>query len=254
MPERASGRGTAARHTTEAGVTRYLIVNADDFGATRGINRGIVEAFHRGIVTSTSLMVTMPASEDAASLASRAPGLSVGLHVDLYPDGMGATIDPDEPHTCIAELRRQLLRFEALTGRRPTHLDSHHNSHRDPRLLACFLRVAREQKVPLREHSPARYLSSFYGRWGEETHAEQVGIASLVRMLDDEIGDGITELGCHPGYADEELRSSYATERELELRTLCDPAIPLALRDRGIALIGFDALDGIASGRASEGT
>lgn len=233
-------------------MTKYLIVNADDFGATRGINRGIVEAFQRGIVTSTSLMVTTPASEDAAALASRTPGLSVGLHADLYPDGADDAADPDDPDACVAELQRQLQRFEAMTGRRPTHLDSHHNSHRDPRLLKCFLRVSRECGLPLREHSHARYLSSFYGRWGGETHPEQIGIASLVRMLD-RVADGFTELSCHPGYADDELHSTYLAEREIELRTLCDPALPLALRDRDIALVGFRDLRGVESPRVREG-
>src|SRR5215470_9116375 len=63
---------------------RYLIVNADDFGMCKGVNRGIIEAHARGIVTSTSLMVTRPvAAEDAAQRAREHPSLDLGLHVDL---------------------------------------------------------------------------------------------------------------------------------------------------------------------------
>ena len=69
---------------------RYLIVNADDFGASHGINRGIVETHQRGILTSTSLLVDTPWSQDAASLAHTAPDLSVGLHVHLRSTAIAA--------------------------------------------------------------------------------------------------------------------------------------------------------------------
>ena len=72
-------------------MSRAAIVNADDFGQSAGINRGIVEAHERGIVTSASLMVRWPAASAAAAYARAHPRLSVGLHVDLgesiYRDG-----------------------------------------------------------------------------------------------------------------------------------------------------------------------
>src|SRR5436190_3388019 len=65
------------------GVTMILIVNADDFGMTPGVNRGIISAHESGIVTSTSLMVRGAAAAEAVELAREHPQLSVGLHVDL---------------------------------------------------------------------------------------------------------------------------------------------------------------------------
>src|SRR6266850_4277832 len=62
---------------------RYLIVNADDFGQSPGVNRGIVTAHEQGIVTSASLMVRWPAAAEAAAYGRTHAGLSVGLHVDL---------------------------------------------------------------------------------------------------------------------------------------------------------------------------
>src|SRR4051794_39741974 len=62
---------------------RYLIVNADDFGQSRGVNAGIVEAHERGVVTSASLMVRWPAAAEAAACARSHPRLAVGLHLDL---------------------------------------------------------------------------------------------------------------------------------------------------------------------------
>jgi YdjC-like protein len=62
---------------------RYLIVNADDFGQSEGINQGVMEAHERGLVTSASLMVRWPAAIEAAAYSRAHPSLSLGLHVDL---------------------------------------------------------------------------------------------------------------------------------------------------------------------------
>jgi predicted glycoside hydrolase/deacetylase ChbG (UPF0249 family) len=121
----------------------------------------------------------------------------------------------------------------------PTHLDSHQNIHRDRRLLPIFLELSEEHALPMREHSPARYFPSFYGQWDGETHLEQISVEMLERMLRVEVGEGVTELSCHPGYRDQHLNSFYASERETELETLCAPSIRTLLRDLGISLIGF---------------
>jgi chitin disaccharide deacetylase len=214
-------------------MVKYLIVNADDFGASPGINDGILEAHRRGVVTSASLNVTTPWSEAAAAALPReAPGMSVGLHADLT----GPAAEGTRPS---AELERQLARFRELVGHPPTHLDSHRNVHRDPRLLPAFLEVARRHGIPLREHCAVRYFSNFYGQWGGETHLEQISVEGLLRILETEVGEGVTELACHPGYVDPDLRSGYAAERETELATLCDPAVRRALRERQIRLISF---------------
>lgn len=223
---------------------KRLIVNADDFGAGRGINRGIVEAHRDGILTSASLMVEMPGSEEAARLAAALPRLSVGLHAVLTGEDGAPIVDFDERERCRAELQRQVHRFAQLSGDLPTHLDSHHNVHRDPRLLPLFLELAEEHGLPLREHSRARYFSAFYGQWdGGEAHLEWISPASLVRMLAAEVGPGVTELGCHPGYVASDFRSSYSSEREVELRTLCDPAVRRAIAELDIALVGFGTLE-----------
>jgi predicted glycoside hydrolase/deacetylase ChbG (UPF0249 family) len=216
---------------------KYLIVNADDFGASHGINRGIVEAHQRGVLTSTSLLVDTPWSQEAASLGRTAPELSVGLHVHLRTAEQAWDGD-----SCRAEILRQWRCFEQLVGRAPSHLDSHHNVHRDPRLLPAFLAVARHYGVPLREHSAARYVSRFYGQWGGETHPEQISVEGLLRIVEADVQDGVTELGCHPGYVDPEFTTGYASERAIELQTLCDPGLRLALAARQIHLVAFGDL------------
>ena len=217
---------------------KYLIVNADDFGASRGINRGIVEAYRDGILTSTSLMVNMPASEEAALLSREVPDLSIGLHVNFTGEGE-PVVNEKKLADYPAELQHQLDRFQALLGRLPTHLDSHHNIHRDPRLLPHFLEAARQHRLPMREHSPVRYFSRFYGQWDGETHLEQIRVEKLLDMLRTEVHDGFTELSCHPGYVQPDFPSVYAIEREAELRTLCNPLVRDGLAELGIRLIGF---------------
>src|SRR5947209_19332973 len=107
---------------------KYLIVNGDDFGASRGINRGILDAHRHGILTSASLLVTTPWSKEAAELSRPTPDLSVGLHVDL---GKEIRLIAGSLRWMREELNRQFALFQELMDRRPTHLDSHHNVHRE---------------------------------------------------------------------------------------------------------------------------
>jgi predicted glycoside hydrolase/deacetylase ChbG (UPF0249 family) len=224
--------------------TRYLIVNADDFGMTTGVTRGILEAHTRGIVTSTSLMVDAAGAEEAARLARSTPGLGLGLHVDLSAGNANGGFGEyaGDPSTRLErELTRQVERFIELVGRPPGHMDSHRDVHRDPHRLPAFLEAARRWGAPLRGFSAVRRLSRFYGQWGGESHPEQIGVESLARMLESDVGDGVTELICHPGYADAQLDSSYAREREVEVATLCDPRIRCALATLGIELTTHEA-------------
>jgi predicted glycoside hydrolase/deacetylase ChbG (UPF0249 family) len=201
---------------------RRLIVNADDLGYTEPVNRGILEAHERGIVTSASLMVDLPAAA-AAVAAARGTRLSVGLH---------AVLDDVPPERCEAELTRQLARFEELVGARPTHLDSHHHTHREPGLHEPFAAFARRERLPMRDAS-VPHCGVFYG-------AAAIGVEHLLELLGG-LAEGDTELGCHPGYADG-LASTYTGEREQELRTLTDPRVRARVEELGIELIGWGEL------------
>ena len=218
---------------------KWLIVTADDFGMSCGINRGIMEAHFGGILTSASLLVDGGASEHAAALSREWPTLSVGLHLDL---------DPNEPERVPLELDRQLARFLALVGAAPTHVDSHHDVHHNTQILPYVLAWARQAGIPVRGHSSVRQLAKFYGRWGGETHPEQISVEGLLRLLDAELREGVTELTCHPGHPEPEFPSSYASEREVELATLCNEQTRRGILEREIRLVGFRDVPALASG------
>src|SRR5512143_2762317 len=98
---------------------RYLIVNADDFGLSAGVNRGIIRAHEEGILTSASLMVRYPAAAEAARYALQHPRLSVGLHLDLaewvYRNDEWVAryevVPPDDEKAVAGEVTRQLEGF-----------------------------------------------------------------------------------------------------------------------------------------------
>jgi predicted glycoside hydrolase/deacetylase ChbG (UPF0249 family) len=198
-------------------------VNADDLGYSEGINDGILAAHRDGIVTSTTLMVDRPGAAHGVELASAAPGLGVGLH---------GVVDGIEPGRCEDELERQLTRFHELVGRAPTHVDSHHHTHREPALLPHFEAFADRHRLPLRDRD-VPHEGGFYG-------AAAVTVERLLALLD-RLPEGTTELGCHPGRSDG-LRSRYTVERDLELATLTDPRVRAQVGELGLELTHWGRL------------
>ncbi len=151
---------------------RKLIVNADDFGLTAGVNRGILEAHNGGAVSSTTLMANGPAFEDAVAAARSAPNLSVGCHVVLVdgtpvspPDTVDTLLairsaEPERFYSSlsafaaramlggfdrdqlVAEITAQIRKIQSA-GLQVTHLDTHKHAHIFPEILAALLRAAR---------------------------------------------------------------------------------------------------------------
>jgi predicted glycoside hydrolase/deacetylase ChbG (UPF0249 family) len=136
-----------------------------------------------------------------------------------------------------AECRAQLERFRSLLGRDPTHIDSHQHVHRNEPVTSAVAEVAAEIGVPVRGRE-IRYEGSFYGQTGTgEPFPEGIAPERLVELID-ALPPGWTEIGCHPGIG-VESGSSYAGERERELRTLCHPSVAAALLDAGVRLRSF---------------
>lgn len=230
---------------------RYLIVNADDFGQSRGVNEGIIEAYERGIVTSASLMVRWRAAREAASYARQHPKLSVGLHFDLgeWTYGKGCwrplyeVVPQDDTRAVMREANRQLATFRALLGRDPTHLDSHQHAHRTRSLRLFFGEMAAGLGVPLRSFDRrVRYMGDFYGQTDEGRTALALITGRALSRLLRQLPPGFTEFGCHPGYASD-LQSMYRSERTKEVETLCDSQVRSTIAELGIHLCSFHDLN-----------
>jgi chitin disaccharide deacetylase len=170
---------------------RRLIVNADDFGLTSGVNRAIVEGNRSGIVTSATLMANAKATDAAIDLAKAQPGLKTGCHVVLI-DGVPLkanlqSLTNGSPRFrtslkefSIAALRKQIsaeevqqeveaqVRKVQSRGITLTHLDSHKHTHMFPHILrpllraakACGIRAVRNPFEPLRCWPPLMVLNT----------------------------------------------------------------------------------------------
>ena len=228
---------------------RYLIVNADDFGADDGTTRGIIEAHERGIVTSTSLMVDMPGARAAVGAARAHPRLGLGLHVNFTA---GTHVpDPDDLRAQRRELERQFDLFSDLTGRLPTHIDSHHHIHRKAEAAPAFVEFCRDRSIPLRGFGGVAYVGNFYGQWTVGTtdlrHISPEYLMSLLAGL----APGVSELACHPGDADARFDPAYDWQRRIELDSLTDPRVRRTAAREGIRLVSFaDCADLAGASRA----
>lgn len=278
---------------------RYLIVNADDFGLTRGVNRAIIEGHRRGIITSTTLMVNMSAFDEAVELAKASPSLGVGLHFNIT---QGLPVCPAErvrsiidrsgnfPGTSTAllirnlagrldgdeiarELRAQIERMLSA-GIRPTHIDTHKHSHAIPIVLDAIIDVAREYGIPaVRKLSQPfdagmpsiRILAQALGAAAvgalcrlQEQRLENSGLAvtgafygiSRTGYWDREwllgvianLPEGTSELMCHPGYDDPDLRTAgtrLVESRRGELELLTDAQVRRAVQEHQIELVHY---------------
>jgi hopanoid biosynthesis associated protein HpnK len=145
-----------------------LVVNADDFGISRGVNRGIVEAYRNGLVTSASLMANLPSAEDALTRAAVCPDLGLGLHLTLTagrpllpPADVQSLVDEHGRFLVLGtflsrlstgkvrtdDVRRELtaqVEWANRHGLQPGHLDSHHHVHVHPLVAPVVVRIARE--------------------------------------------------------------------------------------------------------------
>ena len=218
---------------------RNLIFNADDFGASTGVNRGIVECHVDGVLTSTSMMVTGGAIEEAVELSREHPDLAVGLHWDVFGEDERWFDLTDRP-AVREEFARQLDRFHELMGRGPTHVDSHRHAHRSEGLLPVFEEMVEPLGVPLRCDGRVNFVGGFYAQWEwGVTELEYVSVPFLERMLREEVPAGWTEFSCHPGYRSADYNAVYLDEREAEVRTLVDPRVRGVIGELGIDLSSY---------------
>lgn len=248
-----------------------LIVNADDFGYTRGVSSGIVRAHREGIVTATTFMTNAPDTEHAAALARQHRSLDVGVHLVLtygrplsdarrVPSLVGADgaflrvsdlLRTGRPRAdeALVEYRAQYARARDLIGREPSHIDTHHWVHDLPALEDAVLALAKETGAAARAHdgrqrarfrdAGIRTADRFVREFQHEGAVHVEALVDLLSRLAEE--EGTAELMCHPGEPDEPLLSgsTYARERGMELETLTDPLVREATARLGIELATY---------------
>ena len=216
---------------------RTVIFNADDFGASTGVNRGIVDCHARGVLTSTSMMVTGRAVQEAVALSREHPDLAIGLHWDVYGEDE-RDFSMSDARAVRDEFARQLDAFHDLMGRGPTHVDSHRHAHREQ--FELFQELVDPLGVPLRGDGRVNWVGGFYAQWEwGVTDLDHVSVATLERMLREEATDGWTEFSCHPGYRSPDYQAMYLAEREEEVRTLTDPRVRVTIDELGLRLASY---------------
>ncbi|MCX5661281.1 MAG: ChbG/HpnK family deacetylase [Planctomycetota bacterium] len=220
-------------------MARNLIFNADDFGASVGVNRGIVECHTRGVLTSTGLMVTGRAVDEAVAMSRDNPKLAIGLHWDVWGEDE-REFDLSNTQAVRDEFRRQFDEFIRLMGRLPTHIDSHRHAHREREAFSTFLELVAGTGVPLRGDGQVNFVGGFYAQWEwMVTDLAHVSVDALEGMLRKEVPEGWTEFSCHPGYVSDDYTAVYLAEREAEVRTLVDPRIKKVIGEEGIQLRSY---------------
>jgi len=247
-------------------VSRRLIVNADDWGLTRGVSEGILAAHRHGIVTSTTVLAT--AKLDAELVARLLDSdLGAGLHVNLtlgtpltrgksLIDGQGRFVRDARQAAARAiaadvraEVDAQIARFAKTFRRAPTHLDSHHHVGLHPPVREVVLEAARALGVPVRSQDTAartrarsaglRTPDHFFGESGPGAYWSPATTLANLRALP----DGVSEFMTHPGWFDAELAySRYGRQRETEMVGLGTPAARAAAAALGITLCSFAEL------------
>lgn len=226
---------------------KRLIVNADDFGYNIKVNQGIIEAHRNGIVTSTSLMTTKEAFDDAVRLLKENPRLSAGVHLDL-----DEFFDVDQRQGIIrsrvttpklladveVEIRRQIDKIKSV-GVVPDHISSHHQVHLIEDVFPLTVKIAKEYGI-----GSVRIVRKFYSDPDKYFKMRELlrenGLASAEYFIEgwywgnvDE-NFSVAELVTHPGYGE--------LWREYELCACCDSKLKNYLREKNIQLITYTDL------------
>jgi predicted glycoside hydrolase/deacetylase ChbG (UPF0249 family) len=256
---------------------RKLVVNADDFGFTRDVNQGIIEAHRRGILTATTLMAVGDAFADAVRLAKETPTLDVGCHLVLVGQApFPMSISELVPAVMLGRIRiydelAAQVRKIVDAGISPTHLDTHKHTHLLPQVLDAVARVSEEFRIPwvrrpfdfrgqpggigwknalmhLRSGGFARTLAKHKCRstdWFAGFRVTGNYNASTLATILRALPEGSTEFMCHPGVLGSELQWAHTRlkqSRQDELAALTSTEVRVAIDEAGIRLSRYKDL------------
>lgn len=237
-----------------------MIINADDFGYSRAVNYGILDAYLCGVLTSATLMVNQPGTVHGCEIARKYPGLKIGLHLNValgkpLTDGKtlvgedGKLIKPQaaldfghyyEPEEVYEELKAQYIAFTELMGMEPTHLDSHlFSTDKLLPVAEAARRLAVKFGLPLRNHDfdGQRHVEFITFR---TFHADP-GLGYLKTHFSEICSHESVEIMSHPAHIDSRLlkESSYNVERCAELDILCSPWLKKLIEENQVEMISY---------------
>lgn len=236
-----------------------LIINADDFGYSKGVNLGIVEAYLEGVLTSTTLMVNMPGVLHAVECVKQCPNLGVGLHLNIslgYSLTKGKTLvdennkffkptqlkdfDIYDEKEIYEEIKAQYLLFKEIMKKEPTHLDSHlFTSDIIPKMKNAAIRLASELNLPLRNHKIGSYQEVKFINY--RNFNAKPDLNYIIEYFDEIIKDDFVEIMTHPGYLDLYLykNSSYSIQRVEEVEFLKSLELKELIEKNKVKLINY---------------
>ena len=236
-----------------------LIVNADDFGYSEGVNHGIISAHKNGIVTSCTVMANMPGFEHGMELIKENPTLRCGVHMTLtcykpllkdhktIVDENGNFVRrPSEEMIKNIDLEEVYREFKAQIEKvreriEITHLDSHHHVHGQEYLKPVIERIANEYNLPMRQSSDmyidgvrnVKCVGNFYMDNVKEEYFQE----NLEKLRENEVVD----LMCHPAFVDAFLlgSSSYNVQRAKEHKILTSDKVKKFLEENNFELVNY---------------
>jgi predicted glycoside hydrolase/deacetylase ChbG (UPF0249 family) len=244
--------------------SRCLIVNADDLGFSREVNRAIFTAYEKGVVTDTSLLIKRPSAQEAIEMIRKKPPFPVGIHVDLDPllgwesparekysrQALERMLDnPSFARQIKKEIIEQVEAFLA-TGIIPSHLDTHHHVHGFPQIFKPLVQVMKKYHIKAIRFSKKGY--SLIGREDillapetaqcMEDMLRKNGIAYPHQLIDPlfpfslhELPAGVSELMVHPSAGGDAWR-----RKDLEM--LMTPIFMKTVHEEKIKLMSFATL------------
>lgn len=244
-----------------------LIVNADDFGMTKGVTEGILDGMKNGVITDTSAMVNMPYFDEAVKVAKENGLKEMGVHLtvscgkpltnsalikDIVDDKGFFYRRPQERVLNVEEVeieyRAQINKF-LESGLKMNHIDCHHHCYSFyEEVLKMAIKLAKEFNVPMRcpengqlhfvkeagVKAPDYFSLDFYDKTVSEDY--------FIKILEESLGKyEVIEIMCHPAIVDEDLMNitSYNSNRKNELQVLKSEKVKKFIKDNNIELVKF---------------
>ena len=236
-----------------------VIINADDFGFSEGVNYGILKAHMDGVVTSTTIMANMPGFDHAVALAKQHPTLRIGVHLNItcgkplrsthttmtnkegyFMHGKEHKYDKQEVYE---ELCAQIDKVLAA-GITIDHFDSHHHIHTEQHFQDIIEKILRKYPYPIRGGFAYKNEYPYQSILCTEFYDTGVDMKQFKKALAKLQPGNIYDIMCHPAYIDYDLvaYSSYRMQRVNEVHILCSKELQDEIASLPIELVTYNCI------------